>query len=46
MRWGEIIGYREHGKFIPNSWAHRYIKTDHLEHYTIEDDNTLDHYLR
>lgn len=46
MRWWEVIGYMEHGKFLPNAWAFRFLETNHLENHVIKDEGELDLYLR
>ena len=46
MRYGEQIGFIDHGKFILNNRAWKYLDTSNIEIYNISNEEELDRYLR
>lgn len=47
MRWGESIGRKEDGTFVPTLFSHRYLDIpSNIPQYNIPDEETLDTYLR
>ena len=46
MRFGEQIGHIDHGKFIPNNRAWKYLDSIDMENIELPDEQSLDDYLR
>lgn len=46
MRFGEKIGQNDNGTILFDAFAHRYIETDSILRYQLQDEEELDRYLR